>query len=80
MTLKRDVLKYVPLRWAATELVSFFSIQLSTHVLNHRQAGIPLKTHESSRGRYTESDLFDILGEIYTYVWSLFLLKYSSFF
>jgi len=46
----RDVLKYVPLQWAATEI-----------------AGIPLKT-KTQDGVYTESELFDILGDIYSYI------------
>ncbi|KAG1795206.1 heme peroxidase [Suillus plorans] len=47
----RDVLKYVPLHWAATEI-----------------AGIPLKTKQHPHGVYTESQLFDMLGEIYQFI------------
>jgi cytochrome P450 len=46
----RDVLKYVPLHWAATEI-----------------AGIPLKT-KTQGGAYTDSELYDILGDIYSYI------------
>jgi len=47
----RDVLKYVPLRWAATEI-----------------AGISLKTKTNPSGTYSESELYDILGDIYSYI------------
>ncbi|KAG2338641.1 heme peroxidase [Suillus weaverae] len=47
----RDVLKFVPLNWAATEI-----------------AGIPLKTKQHPRGVFTESQLFDMLAEIYQFV------------
>ncbi|OJA13135.1 hypothetical protein AZE42_03642 [Rhizopogon vesiculosus] len=47
----RDVLKFVPLRWAATEV-----------------AGIPLKTKQNPNGIFTESQLFDMLSEIYQFV------------
>ncbi|KAG2132772.1 heme peroxidase [Suillus clintonianus] len=47
----RDVLKSVPLHWAATEI-----------------AGIPLKTKQHPHGVYTESQLFDMLAEIYQFV------------
>jgi cytochrome P450 len=47
----RDVLKYVPLHWVATEI-----------------AGIPLKTKQHPHGVYTESQLFDMLGEIYQFI------------
>lgn len=47
----RDVLKLVPLHWAATEI-----------------AGIPLKTKEHPHGVFTESQLFDMLAEIYQFV------------
>ncbi|KAG1740010.1 heme peroxidase [Suillus lakei] len=47
----RDVLKFVPLHWAATEIAS-----------------IPLKTKKHPHGVYTESQLFDMLAEIYQFV------------
>ncbi|KAG1765167.1 heme peroxidase [Suillus placidus] len=47
----RDVLKFVPLHWAATEI-----------------AGIPLKTKQHPHGVFTESQLFDMLAEIYQFV------------
>ncbi|KAG1881160.1 heme peroxidase [Suillus subluteus] len=47
----RDVLKFVPLHWAATEV-----------------AGIPLKTKQNPHGVFTESQLFDMLGEIYQFI------------
>jgi len=47
----RDVLKYVPLRWAATEF-----------------AGLELKTSPTSRGCYTEEELYDIISDIYSYI------------
>ncbi|KAG1827565.1 heme peroxidase [Suillus subaureus] len=47
----RDVLKVVPLSWAATEV-----------------AGIPLKTKQRPDGVFTESQLFDMLSEIYQFI------------
>ncbi|KAH7914862.1 heme peroxidase [Hygrophoropsis aurantiaca] len=47
----RDVLKFVPIHWAASEI-----------------GGIPLKTKQHPHGIYTEQELFDILGEIYQFV------------
>jgi len=47
----RDVLKYVPLHWAATEI-----------------AGISFKSKPGSDGGYTESELYDVLSDIYTYI------------
>ncbi|KAG2350116.1 heme peroxidase [Suillus weaverae] len=47
----RDVLKVVPLSWAATEV-----------------AGIPLKTKQHPDGVFTESQLFDMLSEIYQFI------------
>ncbi|KAH7927845.1 heme peroxidase [Leucogyrophana mollusca] len=47
----RDVLKFVPIHWAATEI-----------------AGIPLKTKKHPHGVYTEQELYDILGDIYQFV------------
>ncbi|EGN96758.1 hypothetical protein SERLA73DRAFT_93339 [Serpula lacrymans var. lacrymans S7.3] len=47
----RDVLKYVPIYWAATEV-----------------AGIRIKSKESPHGAFGEQELYDMLGEIYTYV------------
>lgn len=47
----RDVLKFVPLHWAATEI-----------------AGIPIKTKQNPHGVFTESQLFDMLGEIYQFI------------
>ncbi|KAG0693724.1 heme peroxidase [Suillus ampliporus] len=47
----RDVLKFVPLHWAATEV-----------------AGIPLKTKQHPHGIFTESQLFDMLSEIYQFI------------
>ncbi|KAG0693723.1 heme peroxidase [Suillus ampliporus] len=47
----RDVLKFVPLHWAATEV-----------------AGIPLKTKQHPHGVFTESQLFDMLSEIYQFI------------
>ncbi|KAG0701786.1 heme peroxidase [Suillus ampliporus] len=47
----RDVLKVVPLHWAATEV-----------------AGIPLKTKQRPDGVFTESQLFDMLSEIYQFI------------
>ncbi|EIW79353.1 putative linoleate diol synthase [Coniophora puteana RWD-64-598 SS2] len=46
-----DVLKVVPVFWAANEI-----------------AGIPLKTSEHHSGAYTPSELFDVLGEIYEFI------------
>ncbi|KAG2364875.1 putative linoleate diol synthase [Suillus spraguei] len=47
----RDVLKFVPLHWTATEI-----------------AGIPIKTKQNPHGVFTESQLFDMLGEIYQFI------------
>ncbi|KAJ8594598.1 putative linoleate diol synthase [Rhizopogon salebrosus TDB-379] len=47
----RDVLRFLPLRWAATEV-----------------AGIPMKTKQNPSGVYTETQLFDMLSEIYQFV------------
>jgi cytochrome P450 len=47
----RDVLRYAPLTWAATEV-----------------AGISLKTAETPHGLYTESELFDKLSDIYSFL------------
>ncbi|KAG2138289.1 heme peroxidase [Suillus clintonianus] len=47
----RDVLKVIPLSWAATEV-----------------AGIPLKTKQHPDGVFTESQLFDMLSEIYQFI------------
>jgi cytochrome P450 len=49
--LVRDVLKALPVYWAATDL-----------------AGIQLKTVEHPDGTYTPLELFDILGEIYSFI------------
>ena len=64
----RDVLKYVPLRWAATEIVCFiynYDKSLSYNPLT-LQAGISLKTKTNQSGAYTESELYDILADIYS--------------
>ncbi|KIK94193.1 hypothetical protein PAXRUDRAFT_143426 [Paxillus rubicundulus Ve08.2h10] len=47
----RDVLKVVPVYWAASEV-----------------AGIPLKDKQHSHGVYTPQELYDILGEIYRFI------------
>ncbi|OAX39674.1 heme peroxidase [Rhizopogon vinicolor AM-OR11-026] len=47
----RDVLKMLPLHWAATEV-----------------AGIPLKTKQHPHGVFTESQLFDMLSDIYQFI------------
>jgi hypothetical protein len=47
----RDVIKFIPLYWAASEI-----------------AGIQLKTKKTPIGVYTPSELYDILGEIYSYL------------
>ncbi|OAX33207.1 heme peroxidase [Rhizopogon vinicolor AM-OR11-026] len=47
----RDVLKSLPLHWAATEV-----------------AGIPLKNKQNPHGVFTESQLFDMLSEIYQFI------------
>ncbi|KAG1746574.1 heme peroxidase [Suillus paluster] len=47
----RDVLKFVPLHWAATEI-----------------AGIPLKTKQTPHGVFTAAQLFDMLAEIYEFI------------
>ncbi|KAG0709341.1 heme peroxidase [Suillus ampliporus] len=47
----RDVLKFVPLHWAANEI-----------------AGIPLKTKQNPLGVFTEAQLFDMLAEIYQFI------------
>ncbi|KAH7890809.1 heme peroxidase [Phlebopus sp. FC_14] len=47
----RDVLKLVPVYWAASEI-----------------AGIPLKTKQNPHGVYTPRELYDILGEIYQFI------------
>jgi len=47
----RDVLRYVPLYWTATEL-----------------AGLTLKADEDSSGDYTESQLYDMITDIYSYL------------
>ncbi|KAH9973453.1 linoleate diol synthase [Lactifluus volemus] len=47
----RDVLRYVPLHWAATEL-----------------AGLTLKADEDSLGDYTESQLYEMITEIYSFL------------
>ncbi|KAH9986089.1 linoleate diol synthase [Russula compacta] len=47
----RDVLRYVPLYWTATEL-----------------AGLTLKADDESWGDYTESQLYEIITEIYSFL------------
>jgi cytochrome P450 len=47
----RDVLKLVPIYWAASEV-----------------AGIPLKDKQHPHGVYTPEELYDILGEIYQFI------------
>jgi cytochrome P450 len=47
----RDVIKIVPLFWAATEI-----------------AGITLKTKVHPQGQYTPIELYNILGDIYSYI------------
>ncbi|KAH9972100.1 hypothetical protein BGW80DRAFT_1460029 [Lactifluus volemus] len=47
----RDVLRYVPLYWATTEL-----------------AGLTLKADEDSLGDYTESQLYEMITEIYSFL------------
>ncbi|KAI0046507.1 linoleate diol synthase [Auriscalpium vulgare] len=47
----KDVLRYLPLHWAATEL-----------------AGISLKTDKNSPGTYTERQLYDMLTDIFAYL------------
>jgi linoleate 10R-lipoxygenase len=47
----RDVLRFIPLHWAATEL-----------------AGIQLKTTSHPHGDYTPQELYEIIGEIYSYI------------
>ncbi|KAI0260103.1 linoleate diol synthase [Gloeopeniophorella convolvens] len=47
----RDVLRYVPLYWAATEL-----------------AGLTLKADKESWGNYTEAELYEIVTDIYSFL------------
>ncbi|KAG5723411.1 Psi-producing oxygenase C [Termitomyces sp. T112] len=47
----RDILKYVPVYWAATEI-----------------GGFSLKTKESPEGHYTPQELYQILGDIYSFI------------
>jgi linoleate 10R-lipoxygenase len=47
----RDVLCYVPLHWAASEL-----------------AGLTLKSHKDAGGDYTESQLYDMITDVYAYL------------
>ncbi|KAN0138085.1 hypothetical protein V8E53_003974 [Lactarius tabidus] len=47
----RDVLRYVPLHWAATSL-----------------AGLTLKASNESGGDYTESQLYDMITDIYSFL------------
>ncbi|KAG6889751.1 hypothetical protein C0992_004269 [Termitomyces sp. T32_za158] len=47
----RDVLKYVPVYWAASEV-----------------GGFSLKTKESPEGHYTPQELYQILGDIYSFI------------
>ncbi|KAI0269044.1 linoleate diol synthase [Russula aff. rugulosa BPL654] len=47
----RDVLRYVPLYWTATEL-----------------AGLTLKVDDDSWGDYTESQLYDMITDIYSFL------------
>ncbi|KAG6919504.1 hypothetical protein DXG01_005094 [Tephrocybe rancida] len=47
----RDVLKYVPVYWAANEV-----------------AGFSLKTKENPEGHYTPQELYQILGDIYSFI------------
>jgi hypothetical protein len=47
----RDVLCYVPLHWAATEL-----------------AGLSLKADKESGGDYTERELYDMITDVYAYL------------
>ncbi|RDB20840.1 Linoleate 10R-lipoxygenase [Hypsizygus marmoreus] len=49
--LVRDVLKLVPVCWAASDI-----------------AGIALKTKEHPHGHYTPQELYDILGDIYSFI------------
>jgi len=49
--LVRQVLRVVPIHWAAIDL-----------------GGIPLKTKEYPHGSYTAAELFDILGDIYSFI------------
>ncbi|KAG6860884.1 hypothetical protein C0995_006439 [Termitomyces sp. Mi166 len=50
----RDVLKYVPVYWAASEIC--------------RKGGFSLKTKESPEGHYTPQELYQILGDIYSFI------------
>ncbi|KAF5383694.1 hypothetical protein D9615_003624 [Tricholomella constricta] len=49
--LVRDILKYVPIYWAASDI-----------------AGFCLKTKEHPHGHYTPEELYQILGDIYSFV------------
>ncbi|KAI0306151.1 linoleate diol synthase [Multifurca ochricompacta] len=47
----RDVLRYVPLYWTATEL-----------------AGLTLKAHQDAPGDYTEAELYEMITDIYSFL------------
>ncbi|KAG6813888.1 hypothetical protein H0H92_006295 [Tricholoma furcatifolium] len=47
----RDVVKYVPIYWAASEI-----------------AGFTLKTKDTPDGEYTPQELYQILGDIYSFI------------
>ena len=61
--LVRDVLRSVPISWAATELVSLYQTNLAKKFSCY-QAGIRLQ-NENSDAVYGASDLYDALADIY---------------
>lgn len=64
----RDVLKVVPVYWAA-DIVRFIPLQIVERSPNsHLQAGIELKTKENPRGDYTPLELYNMLSDIYSFI------------
>jgi len=74
----RDVLKIVPIIWAASGIViSSPSTSLLSAIADSLvQAGIPLKTKDHPHGHYTPAELYDILGDIYSFVTPEFSLPF----
>ena len=61
----RQVLRFLPVHWVATDLVSVASRTWSFFLLNSVQAGIQLKTKDHPHGLYTPEELYNALSEIY---------------
>jgi len=60
----RQVIRFLPVHWVATDLVSVPSGTF-LFLLNNFQAGIQLKTEDHPHGAYTPGELHDALSDIH---------------